>query len=82
MKIDYIPPGPYDALMESDLRKIERSLRHKAYPDEKGTERDCGVWVGFADIGVTRHIPMKRELKGLGRTRPVELPISSQGISR
>ena len=26
MKIDYIPPGPYDALMESDLRKIERSL--------------------------------------------------------
>jgi hypothetical protein len=26
MKIDYIPPGPYDALMESDLRKIEKSL--------------------------------------------------------
>ena len=26
MRIDYIPPGPYDALMESDLRKIERSL--------------------------------------------------------
>mgnify|MGYP000851305771 CR=1 FL=1 len=26
MKIDYIPPGPYDALMESDLRRIERSL--------------------------------------------------------
>lgn len=26
MRMDYIPPGPYDALMESDLRKIERSL--------------------------------------------------------
>ena len=26
MRIDYIPPGPYDALMESDLRRIERSL--------------------------------------------------------
>ena len=26
MKIDYIPPGPYDALMESDLQKIEKSL--------------------------------------------------------
>jgi hypothetical protein len=26
MQITYIPPGPYDALMESDLRKIERSL--------------------------------------------------------
>ena len=26
MKIDYILPGPYDALMESDLRRIERSL--------------------------------------------------------
>lgn len=26
MKIDYIPPGPYDALMESDLRKVERNL--------------------------------------------------------
>jgi hypothetical protein len=26
MRIDYIPPGAYDALMESDLRKIERSL--------------------------------------------------------
>ena len=26
MKITYIPPGPYDALMERDLRKVERSL--------------------------------------------------------
>ena len=26
MRIDYIPPGPYDALMESDLRKVERNL--------------------------------------------------------
>ena len=26
MRIDYIPPGPCDALMESDLRRIERSL--------------------------------------------------------
>ena len=26
MKITYIPPGPYDALMERDLRKIEKSL--------------------------------------------------------
>ena len=26
MRMDYIPPGPYDALMERDLRKIERSL--------------------------------------------------------
>jgi hypothetical protein len=26
MKIDYIPPGPYDALMERDLQKVERSL--------------------------------------------------------
>ena len=26
MRIDYIPPGPYDALMESDLQKVERSL--------------------------------------------------------
>lgn len=26
MRIDYMPPGPYDALMESDLRRIERSL--------------------------------------------------------
>ena len=26
MQITYIPPGPYDALMESDLRKVERSL--------------------------------------------------------
>ena len=26
MRIDYIPPGPYDALMESDLQKIEKSL--------------------------------------------------------
>jgi len=25
-KITYIPPGPYDALMERDFRKIERSL--------------------------------------------------------
>ena len=24
--ITYTPPGPYDALMESDLRKIERNL--------------------------------------------------------
>lgn len=22
----YIPPGPYDALMERDLRKVEKSL--------------------------------------------------------
>ena len=26
MRIDYTPPGPYDALMPSDLRKIERAL--------------------------------------------------------
>ena len=26
MQTTYTPPGPYDALMESDLRKIERSL--------------------------------------------------------
>ena len=26
MRIDYIPPGPYDALMERDLQKVERSL--------------------------------------------------------
>ena len=26
MQITYIPPGPYDALMERDLRKIEKSL--------------------------------------------------------
>ena len=26
MKINYIPPGPYDALMERDLRKIETRL--------------------------------------------------------
>ena len=26
MKIDYIPPGPYDALMERDLQKVERRL--------------------------------------------------------
>ena len=26
MKITYTPPGPYDALMERDLRKLEKSL--------------------------------------------------------
>ena len=26
MQITYTPPEPYDALMERDLRKIERSL--------------------------------------------------------
>lgn len=26
MQITYTPPGPYDALMESDLRKIEKAL--------------------------------------------------------
>lgn len=26
MQITYTPPGPYDALMERDLRKIEKSL--------------------------------------------------------
>ena len=26
VKITYVPPGPYDALMERDLRKLEKSL--------------------------------------------------------
>jgi hypothetical protein len=26
MQTTYTPPGPYDALMESDLRKVERNL--------------------------------------------------------
>ena len=26
MQITYTPPGPYDALMERDLRKVEKSL--------------------------------------------------------
>ena len=26
MQTTYTPPGPYDALMERDLRKIEKSL--------------------------------------------------------
>ena len=26
MQITYTPPGPYDALMERDLKKIERNL--------------------------------------------------------
>ncbi|MFA5409175.1 MAG: hypothetical protein WC343_10445 [Bacilli bacterium] len=26
MQITYTPPGPYDVLMPSDLRKIERAL--------------------------------------------------------
>ena len=26
MQTTYTPPGPYDALMESDLRKIEKRL--------------------------------------------------------
>lgn len=32
MQITYISPGPYDALMERDLRKIERSLPSTPHP--------------------------------------------------
>ncbi len=36
---------------------------HKAYPDEKGTERYNLTNFVFHVLFVTRHIPMRRELK-------------------
>jgi len=43
----------------------KRFFCHKAYPDEKGTERVRPLrWFGRPSY-VTRHIPMKRELKAL-----------------
>ena len=32
MQTTYTPPGPYDALMPSDLRKIEKSLPSTPHP--------------------------------------------------
>ncbi len=37
---------------------------HKAYPDEKGTERQFHQEKEEYHKQVTRHIPMRRELKG------------------
>ncbi len=36
---------------------------HKAYPDEKGTERAHALQLPELFVNVTRHIPMRRELK-------------------
>ncbi len=36
---------------------------HKAYPDEKGTERLIAAGWLDRSVAVTRHIPMRRELK-------------------
>ena len=45
--------------------KSSKSLSHKAYPDEKGTERIQVILDHRIGTLVTRHIPMKRELKDL-----------------
>ncbi len=54
---------------------------HKAYPDEKGTER----WMNGLlrkPKDVTRHIPMRRELKGILLCSLHDAIVESQGISR
>ncbi len=38
-------------------------IGHKAYPDEKGTESGCRPGTSQPPRGVTRRIPMRRELK-------------------
>ncbi len=56
--------------MRRELKAISASIStifsllcHKAYPDEKGTERHkTGSGYNW-EISVTRHIPMRRELK-------------------
>ena len=64
MRIDYIPPGPYDALMESDLRRIERSL--------PSTPRDALeanlLWMAEHELDDTDYYgPRIRELSDLLR---------------
>ena len=52
---------------ESSIRDFLRIVPgfhgHKAYPDEKGTESMRFSFTHLHHILVTRHIPMKRELK-------------------
>ena len=54
--------GTESSSSSSSSSRIARG--HKAYPDEKGTERRCIPLCIRLLIDVTRHIPMKRELKG------------------
>ena len=49
-----------DLLQEHGDSPIES---HKAYPDEKGTESGGAKQGTISAVAVTRHIPMKRELK-------------------
>ena len=62
MKIDYIPPGHYDALMESDLRKIERNLPST---QRKAIEANLGWMVAHELDDPDYYGPRIRELSDL-----------------